>query len=122
MKMVIANIRDFGPSKKMPHDSEIFDGEGQVVMHTSMYCQEVQATRGEVQMKKGPPGGFYNGAATSMRQRWENALLVISALFAGSLWIKGARFEGFNPKPETTAIMCHRDQIHGRDKCRKVEE
>ena len=76
MKMVIANIRESGPAKKWPHGVEIFYGEGQAFMqhlsargwerdHIPMYCQEVHATRGEVEMKKGPPGGFYNGEASS---------------------------------------------------------
>ena len=62
------------------------------------------------------------GPRPALRQSWENALLLFSVVFAGSRWIKGAMFEGFNPKPETTAIMCRRDQIHGKDECRKVEE
>ena len=81
--MVIANIRDFGPATNWPHDIDIFDGEGQTFMkllrargweqpHNPMYCQEAQATRGEVEMKKAPPGGFYKGAATGMRQSSEN--------------------------------------------------
>ena len=106
MNIIIANFREFGPAKKWPHNIEIFDGEGQAFMqhlsargwerlHILMYCQDVQAIRGEVEMKKGPPGGFYDGAATSMRQSWENALLFISALLTGSRRIKGARLEGF---------------------------
>ena len=76
--MVIANIKEYGPAKNRPHDSEIVDGEGYAVMqrlsargcekeHIPLYCQEAQMTRGDVESKKCCPGGFYNGAQTRMR-------------------------------------------------------
>ena len=70
--MALADIRDFGSAENRPHDIDIFDGEGQTSMqhlsargweqpHIFMYCQEAQATRGEVEMKKVPWGGLLQG-------------------------------------------------------------
>ena len=79
-------------------------------------------TRGHIELKKCPPGGFNPGGRTSKEQNMEDALLIISACFCGSRWIRGASsFTGHNPRWETIAIMLHRDQIHGHPKCRASE-
>ena len=75
-------------------------------------------TRGDVESKKCCLGGFYNGASKRMRHSWEDGLLTLSVAYCGFRYVKGPKLEGYNPKPETPAIMFHRDQIHGREKCK----
>ena len=79
-------------------------------------------TRGDVESMKCCPAGSYNGAQTSMRHSWEDALLILSVAYCGSRYDKGLKLEGYNPKPQATTIMFHTDQIHGREKCTALEE
>ena len=79
-------------------------------------------TCGDVESKKCCPGGFYDGAQTSMRHSCEDALLILSAAYCGSRDLKRSKFAGYNPKPEIAAIMFHRDPIHGTEKCIAREE
>ena len=79
-------------------------------------------TRGDVESKKCSPGGFYNGAQTSMRHSWEDALLILSTGFCSSRYLKGPKLAVYDLKPETTAIMFHGDQIRGKEKCSAREE
>ena len=90
--------------------------------HIPLYYQEAQMTRGDVESKKCIAGGFYNGVQDSMRHSLEDALLILSAVFCGSRYLKGPKFEVYNPKPETTAIMFHGDQVHAKEKCNACEE
>ena len=85
-------------------------------------CEEAQMTRGHIELKKGPPGGFYPGGRTTKAQNMQDALLIVSACFCGSRWLRGHTFTGHSPRWETIAILLHRDQIHGRHKCRSSEE
>ena len=58
----------------------------------------------------------------NMRHSWEDGLLILWVVYCGFRYVKGPKFEVYNPKPETTASMFHRDQIYGREKCTAREE
>ena len=130
--MVLALIKEYGQAKKWPHDSDIF-GEGYAVMqHLSARGSEQEhiplyLPRGPDDPRRRGVKEMYsrrclNGAQDSLCHSWEDALLILWAVVCGSRYLKRPKFEGSSPKPDTTAIVFHRDQIHAKEKCNAREE
>ena len=117
IEMVIEMMTKHGQAKNWSAAAEIFDGESSTVMqhimangwlqqHIPPWCAEAQMTRGHIELKKCPPGGFYPGGRTTKAQNMEDTIRIFSACFCGSRWIRGARSRATTPDGKQQQSCC----------------